>query len=73
MRSARDAFNDLSMPFWSGVASLELAEWLLSEGRTGEAAPFIEDARKIFEQLGAKPWLERLDSCGALDVLAQAT
>jgi tetratricopeptide (TPR) repeat protein len=71
--SARRAFDEISMPFWAAVVALELAEWLLSEGRNGEAAPLIEDARKTFEELRAKPWLERLDSCGALDTIAQAT
>jgi hypothetical protein len=73
MSDALRIFSDLSMPFWTAVTSLELAEWLLSEGRNGDAAPLIEDSRKTFEQLGAKPWLERLDSCGALDAIAQAT
>jgi hypothetical protein len=61
------------MSFWAAATSLELAEWLLSEGRNAEAAPLVEESRKIFQELGAKPWLERLDSCGALDAIAQAT
>ena len=66
-------FRDMAMPFWTSVASLELAEWLLGEGRDAEAAPLAVDARKAFEQLRATPWLERLDASGALDALAQAT
>jgi hypothetical protein len=73
LQEAIDAFREMTMPFWAAVASLELAEWLLSEGRSAEAAPLAEEARKTFEQLRATPWLKRLDSCGALDVLAQAT
>jgi tetratricopeptide (TPR) repeat protein len=72
-RAAIQGFTELTMPFWVAVTSLELAEWLLSEGRNGEAAPLVEESRKIFQELGAKPWLERLDSCGALDAIAQAT
>ena len=73
MRAALRGFTELSTPFWTAVTSLELAEWLLSEGRNAEAAPLVEESRKIFQELGAKPWLERLDSCGALDAIAQAT
>jgi tetratricopeptide (TPR) repeat protein len=72
-QAAIHGFGELTMPFWAAVASLELAEWLLSEGRSVEAAPLAEEARKTFEQLRATPWLKRVDSCGALDVLAQAT
>jgi hypothetical protein len=73
MTAALQTFNELSMSFWAAATSLELAEWLLSEGRNAEAAPLVEESRKIFQELGAKPWLERLDSCGALDAIAQAT
>ena len=73
MRAALRAFEELSMPFWVAVASLELAEWLVSERRGGEAAPLIERARTTFEQLRAAPWLERLDTSGALESIAQAT
>jgi hypothetical protein len=72
-QAAIRAFGEMTMPFWAAVASLELAEWLLSEGRNAEAAPLAEEVRTTFEQLRATPWLKRLDSCGALDVLAQAT
>jgi hypothetical protein len=73
MRAALREFTELLTPFWTAVTSLELAEWLLIEGRNAEAAPLVEESRKIFKELGAQPWLERLESCGALDVLAQAT
>jgi class 3 adenylate cyclase/predicted ATPase len=73
LQDAIGSFHEMTMPFWAAVASLELAEWLLSEGRNAEAAPLAEEARTTFEQLRATPWLKRLDSCGALDVLAQAT
>jgi class 3 adenylate cyclase/tetratricopeptide (TPR) repeat protein len=38
----------------------EHAEWLVEQGRAGEAEPLASEAREIFERLGAKPWLERL-------------
>ncbi|MGZ4204224.1 MAG: hypothetical protein ACXVQW_02880 [Actinomycetota bacterium] len=73
MRSAIRTFQGLSMPFWAAAASLELAEWLLAQGRETEAAPLAAEARATFEQLRPTPWLERLDASGALDALAQAT
>jgi hypothetical protein len=73
MRAALNGFRDLSMSFWAAVTSLELTEWLLSEGRDAEAAPLADEARKTFELLRATPWLQRLDSCGVLDAIAQAT
>ncbi len=71
--SVRRAFDKMSMPFWKAVVSTELAEWLLDQGRDGEAAPLVMDARATFEHLRATPWLERLDKSGAMETLAQAT
>jgi len=73
MRSCIQDLRDLSLPFWTAVASTELAEWLLEHGRESEAVPLIEEARATFEQLRAAPWLERLNRSGALEALAQAT
>ncbi len=49
--TAADAFGELGVPFWRAVALLEHGE---------EAG--LEQARKIFERLGAAPWLERVDA-----------
>jgi tetratricopeptide (TPR) repeat protein len=73
LREAIRIFKELAMPFWDAVASLEHAEWLLAQGRDGEAAPLIEQARATFAKLRATPWLERLERSGALESLAQAT
>ncbi|MGZ4402124.1 MAG: ATP-binding protein [Gaiellaceae bacterium] len=73
LREAIDLFRELTMPFWAAVASMELAECLLSQGRDGEAAPLAEEARATFQRLGATPWLERLDRSGVLESVAQAT
>jgi hypothetical protein len=73
MRASIAAFRELSMPYWTAVASTELAEWLLAEGRGEDTATLVESARATFEQLRATPWLERLDRSGALESLAQAT
>jgi len=73
LRETIRELDELQMPFWKAVVSTELAEWLLEQGRDGEAAPLVMQARATFEQLRAMPWLERLDKSGALESLAQAT
>jgi tetratricopeptide (TPR) repeat protein len=57
---AEQIFRELSTPFYLAVSLLEHAEWLAERGRAEDAAPFLAEAREIFERLGAKPWLERL-------------
>ena len=49
-------FRELSMPFWVAVSQLEHAELL---GGGAEAERLRAEAREVFEQLGAAPWLER--------------
>jgi tetratricopeptide (TPR) repeat protein len=54
---AVDGFRALQMPYPLAMALVEQAE-------LGEAdpAPLLAEAREIFERLGAKPWLERVDA-----------
>jgi class 3 adenylate cyclase/tetratricopeptide (TPR) repeat protein len=59
--AAERGFRDIGMPFDLAVALLEHAEWLSGEARADEAAPLLAEARQIFDRLGAKPWLARLD------------
>jgi hypothetical protein len=59
-REAAADFRDLGTPFWLAMTLLEHAEWLAACDRMDEAALVVDEARGIFEQLGAKPWLERL-------------
>src|SRR6202035_5690781 len=54
-------FRDLGMPFDLGVVLLEFAEWLDGEGRQEDVAAFGLESRSLFEQLGARPWLDRLE------------
>jgi tetratricopeptide (TPR) repeat protein len=60
-KSAASLFREYDMPFWLAVTRLEHGELLLTSGRAAESAPLLEEAREIFERLGAAPWLERLD------------
>jgi predicted ATPase/class 3 adenylate cyclase len=57
--AAADRFRELETRFWLGVTLVEHAEWLVQNGRDGEATPRLTEATEIFEQLRARPWLER--------------
>lgn len=59
-KGAVGLFREMGIPFWMAVALLEYAEWLTGQDRTDEAAALLTEAREIFERLGARPWLERL-------------
>ena len=63
-KGAGGLFRELAMPFYLAVTELEHSEWLTAQSRNGDATPLAEEAREIFEQLGAEPWLERLTSIG---------
>jgi predicted ATPase/class 3 adenylate cyclase len=55
----------LGLPFHLAVVLLEHGEWLAAQGRPGDAAPFLAEARETFERLGADPWLERTGAARA--------
>jgi hypothetical protein len=48
------------MPFEQGKSLYQLAEWLEGQGRSDDAATPALEASTLFEQLGARPWLERV-------------
>jgi class 3 adenylate cyclase/tetratricopeptide (TPR) repeat protein len=57
-KAAAAGFREYNLPFWLAVALLEHGEL------TGESAS-IDEARLIFGQLDATPWLERADALAA--------
>jgi class 3 adenylate cyclase/tetratricopeptide (TPR) repeat protein len=59
--AAEARFRELGVVFWLAVTLLEHGEL------TGESA-LLEEAREIFEELKAAPWLERLDALSPRDV-----
>ena len=58
-------FRELGFPFYLAVTLLEQGEWLVAQGRRGEAEPLLGEARETFERLEAKPWLDRVDAVQA--------
>ena len=64
-KRAAGMFRELGTPFWLAVTLLEHGEWLASQGRPDAPASLLEEAREVFERLGARLWLERLDRVGA--------
>jgi predicted ATPase/class 3 adenylate cyclase len=65
-KRAAAAFRELAVPFWLGVTLLEHGEWLVAEGRADEAEPMLDEARRIFERLGATPYLERAHAAASV-------
>jgi hypothetical protein len=61
-KGAIGLFREIDYPFWTAVTLHEHASWLIDQQRATDAEPFLADARQIFEGLGAKPWLERVDA-----------
>ena len=61
-RAAAAAFREYGVVLQAAKVQTEHAEWLLGEGRGEEAEPLLAEAREVFERLGARPWLERVDA-----------
>jgi class 3 adenylate cyclase/predicted ATPase len=55
----------LELPFHLAVVQFEHGEWLMARGRPDDAQPPLAEARDTFEDLQAKPWLERSDAVEA--------
>ena len=58
------------MPFWLAVALLEYGEWLAPRDRAVEADPLLSEARRIFERLRARPWLDRLAAVTRVETIS---
>jgi tetratricopeptide (TPR) repeat protein len=66
-RAATALFRELSLRFALAVTLLEHGELLADRERRDDAEPLFEEARRIFEELGARPWLERVDQATAAE------
>ncbi len=68
--AAAARFRELGIVFWLAVTLLEHAEWLVANERAGEAVPLLDEAREVFERLGAVPWLARVAALSPTDTEA---
>jgi hypothetical protein len=59
---AERLFRELGAVFYLACVRIERAEQLLAIGRPDEAEPLLHEAREVFAQLRATPWLERVDA-----------
>jgi tetratricopeptide (TPR) repeat protein len=65
LAAAERLFADAEMPFYVAITRLERAENLLAHDRAEEAGALLDQARETFEELRARPWLERLENAAA--------
>ena len=65
-KEALAVFRRIESPFWVAVTLLQLAEMLAGAGRSAEADPITDEARAFFADLGAEPWLRRLEQARAV-------
>jgi predicted ATPase/class 3 adenylate cyclase len=57
--AAEREFRERGVPWELGLALLDHAEWLAETERPVEASEMAAQALAVFEQLGARPWIER--------------
>ena len=65
LKTAAALLNEYSLLPDAALVQLDRAEWLVAQGRAAEAREPLDDARAVFERLGARPWLERCDAVEA--------
>ena len=60
--AAAAGWKEWGWPFEEGMALLAQGRCLSSMGRAGEAAPALEEARRVFRRLRAQPYLDEAES-----------
>ncbi|MCW3063482.1 MAG: helix-turn-helix transcriptional regulator, partial [Solirubrobacterales bacterium] len=58
-KRAIETLAALDYRYWSARAQTDYAAWLVDQGRVDEAAPLLEEATGVLENLGAAPAVER--------------
>src|SRR5262249_57842374 len=69
-RAAAALSREYGMALVTAGIQVEHAEWLLGEGRRDDAAPLLDEARSVFDGVGARRWLERIDALSPASVAA---
>jgi hypothetical protein len=62
LRAGIDALRTFGASGFQAQAEEELGRWLVTQGRSDEAAPLLDSARTAYGEMGATGWLARLDS-----------
>jgi class 3 adenylate cyclase/tetratricopeptide (TPR) repeat protein len=62
---AAGLLREVGLPFHLAVVLLEHGEALIAAGQPSEAGPLVQEARELFGELGARPWLERTAEAAA--------
>jgi class 3 adenylate cyclase/tetratricopeptide (TPR) repeat protein len=62
LATAEHLFEESEMPFFVAVTRLERGTNLLANDRAEEARQLLEQARETFEELRARPWLDRVET-----------
>jgi class 3 adenylate cyclase/tetratricopeptide (TPR) repeat protein len=62
LENAERIFRDLEAVFFTAVVQTERAEVLLGSGSAAEARELLADAREVFVELRAAPWIARVDA-----------
>ena len=62
LRAGIDALRTFGATGFQAQAEEELGRWLVTQGRTDEAAPLLDAARTTFAEIGATGWLAKLDT-----------
>lgn len=70
---AAAGLREAGLPFYLAVVQLEHAEWLLAQGRPGDADPLFDQAAETFARLEARPWLERVARARAESAVAEVS
>jgi hypothetical protein len=60
LATAVEALGALGQPYWQARAETAFAAWLLEHGRGSEAAPVLDHAATVLQELGAAPALDRV-------------
>ena len=65
--------RNLGYRYWLAPVLFDYGSWLVASGRSDEGHPLLDEARELFEHMGATSWLERLDELADTPFVAAGT
>jgi class 3 adenylate cyclase/tetratricopeptide (TPR) repeat protein len=54
--------RNLNYRYWLAPVLFDYGRWLVATGREDEGRPLLDEARELFEHMGATHWLDRIDA-----------